>query len=373
MFSAPLPKKTDPDLFSLIPSVQTDGDLRILGVNDAAARAGIRPGETVRTRNETEAQRFREWYASCVRASQTAAYGTDCETGTIRLPLTAFHAFRTALVRFEYSLAGSFATVVLFRSQKEFLLSPIHASQQTEKAASFFSAHFLRLRKECETLLRTPEIDRAELAETLGSLLSAMSFSARILAPIAAENQKDKRLFSLSSLVNTYVADVLPSLDTVDCHVEYVSDGEDVLLPVDTSALFLLLSILFSLMNSLSADGCIRLSHSRYGQDGEFRLSTAYERDLPPLSHITSLASLSPLLPETEMQLFAADYLASVTDSYPDVSADPAKKQLTLSLYIPYEKQAEDFKSPKGVKEDLQEACRCMRGFFRILPGFIGE
>ncbi len=373
MFSTSLQKKTDPDLFSLIPSVQTDRDLRIIGINDAAAQAGIRTGETLRTRNESEANRFKEWFASCVCTAKNTAHGTVCECPSIRLPLSAFHSFRTAIVRFEYSLAGSFATVALFHSQKEFLLSPIHTAEHAEKAAAFFIRHFMCLKNECESLLHTPNRERGTFTEAMESLLSAMSFSARLLTPLTAESRKEKRLFPLSVLLATYLSDVLPTLRTVDCHIEYVSDKEDVLLPVDTCALFLLLSLLFTLMNRLSADGCIRVTKSRYGQDGEIRLSVSYAHDLPPFVHLSALSALSPLLPQPETQLLAADYLAAVTDSYPDVFTDPTEKKLTLSLYIPYEKQTEDFKSPRGAAEDLQAACRCMRGFFRIAPEITEE
>lgn len=359
------------DLLAVIPTVQTDGALRVIGVNESAARAGVCAGETIRTRSESETNRFCKWYESCTATSRSASYDALGEPWrNIRLPLSSFHGFRTALVRYEYSLAGAFATVQLFRSHEEYLRCAPHITGEADQAARLFAQPLARLRERCTALLHSPDIPREDLAEPLKELLSAIFFSARLLSPFWPEMQKEKRLFSLSSLLNAYFSSVLPHLDAVDCHIEYTAeaDADEPYLPLDTGAVFLLLSALLEILNDLSADGCIRVSVSRYGQDGEIRLSTVTARQLPPFSHLSSLSALTPLLPQMEMHFFAADYLSGITDSYIDLLVDAENGHITLSLYLPYEKQTSDFKSPKGAEKDVREALRCLRGIFSVLP-----
>ncbi len=355
------------DMLSLVPTVYTDGELRIVSMNEAAAQVGIRTNETVRVRIERDAERFRHWYEMCTDLLRTASYDTLHTAGQpVRLPLRGFHGFGIAVVRYEHSLAGSFAAVMLFRSMKEFLSCAPLLTDQSEHAAHMFFSHFHRLREHLTELLRSPDVPREALAEQIGDLMAAMSLSARLLSPLTAESTKEKRIFSVFSLLDGYLSSVLPHLSFVDCHIEHIRTGldEDWHMPIDASVLFLLFSVLVSILNEVSADGCIRIEESRYGQDGEIRFSAKTKRQMPPYSHLSALSSLEAALPQMKMQLSAADYLAGITDSYLDVFTDKEASRLGISLYLPFEKKTNDFKSPRGADEDVREACRCMRGLF---------
>ncbi len=364
MFSSSIEER-----FSSVPTVQTDGNLKIIGANGAAIHLGVHTGETLHVRTEADAQKFRRLYDACVSAMRN----TDTDTRKaarhcVRIPLSAFHGFRTAFVRFEYSLAGTLANVMLFRTQKEYLLAVPAYSEYYPKAVQLITAHFDRLRERCTELLASPDVSKEALAESLDESLAAIRLSARLLAPLACEDSKKKRLFPLSAFLDSYLSAVLPHLKAVDCEIER-ADGTGArgrLFPMDAGAVFLLLTTLLDILNTLSADGHILLTQSSYGQDGEIRLSTRAAPSALPLMHTFDLSAVASAFPQTETSCAAAEYLAEITDTYIDLFTNDTEGHVTLSLYLPSEKQTGDFKSPKGADEDIREALCCMRGLLSL-------
>ncbi len=363
MHPLPLPTEHKNDWLSLPPCVQIDKNLRILAVNDAAARAGVRQGEILPIRNAWEMKRLIDWYTHSVSEAKNSPFASLPEASILRVPLASFSSFRTALIRMEYSLADSFATVLLFRSQEELLRSPFYLSDRLKNVSALFTEHVYLLGEKCTDLFCT-DTDRAQLTESVDSVLGAILLCTRLLSPITAESHREKRLFSLSRLLDTFLSEVLPAMHTADVRTEYSGDGADCLVSADTSVFFLLLGMLFTLMSALSADGILRISENHYARDGELRLSAVTAEALPPLSHISDLPALAALLPQHKAQLLAAEYLSALAQSYLEIFTEPETREITISLYIPYEKQEEDFKSPRGAEEDLYTACRCLRGFF---------
>ena len=366
--------KAETAVRSAFPTVQIDAALQIVSVNDAAAKAGILPGTRFPTPLLWDAETFPLWHESLLRMPEDpSAFPGEGEP--IRLRIAAFHGFHLAYVSYHYALAGNFAEAVLFHSHREYMYAAPYLSRQFARCARELEERMFQLEERCGTFLQKTEPSPEEITDTLRELMTAALFIGRVFSPVLPQRQTEKRKFRLSAVLSTYLASVLPGIHGIDCRISYSEEKEaaDLLLPFDPSAMFLLLTVLFRILNDLSRETKADVSFHKYGRDGEIRFSFQINRPLPPLYHVSDLTALSALFPQKEMLFVLADYLSGMQDCSLDFSADPRTGSAVLSLFIPYEKTVPDFKSPLDEEAALRKAARCLKGILFLEEAALNE
>ena len=361
----PFPERTEQKSTAIsFPAVQIDSEFRVLHANEVAAECGVIVGEYLLPPASDSNENCRLWHEACLRwAADSPLDPLSEDAQHVRVRLTGFHGFRLADIVYSCSLGGVYATAFLYRSPRYYWQHSRALTDTYGSYKTYVQDCLARLRKECSALLRGDKLASESTSQSIEEFLAAAAFLSRL--PFFSPDCK--RLFRLSFLLDTYLSDILPQMRLIDCRIlRTESDGSDLSLPTDITAMFLLWTVLFRLLNDMADDRCIHVGWSRYGEDGEIRFSVRTRRlaDLP--THIASISVLASYLPSLKMPLNTADYLAGCLDCYLDLHPDPAGGTLTFSLYIPEEKQIPDFKSPRESQTLLKEAILCLRGLLRV-------
>ncbi len=351
-------------LSAAMPTLLIDGAFRILQVNEAAAQCGVQIGEYLLPPDSDAAANCRLWHEACLSGAVDSPIDPLQENPRhVRVRLSAFHGFRLADIVYAYTLGRPRAAAVLYRSSRQFF----QLTAALEGGADVFTSHMRtqldRLQERCASLLQDDGCDWTPAREALLEFTAANAF----LSHLPLYTSDCKRRFHVSFLLDAYLSEILPLMHFVDCRVLRTdSDDGDVALPTDAAAMFLLWTLLLTVLNDLADDRLVRVSWSRYGKDGEIRFSAHTTRLTALPAHIPSVSVLASYLPTLQLPLYEADYIAGCLDCYLDLYHDAAGT-VTFSLYIPEEKHIPDFKSPRESQSLLSSAILCMRGLFRLL------
>ena len=363
MFPFPVPTVTGKTpLSASLPTLLIDGTFRILQINEAAALCGVQIGEYLLS-PDADAKSLRLWHEACLGgAADTPLDPLSEEPLHIRIRIDAFHGFRLADIVYTYSLSKPRAAVVLYRSSRQFFRITEALSDDANSLVRRTQHRLDCLSERCVALLMHGISDSG----TQDALLEYAAANA-LLTRIHLSAADCKRRFHISFLLNAYLSDVLPQMRGIDCRILRTPDAAcDLSLPTDASAMFLLWTLIITVLNDLADDRCIRIGWNRYGEDGEIRFTAHTSRLTALPAHIPGVSVLAPYLPSLQIQLDAADYIAGCLDCYLDLYTDPAAGRITFSLYIPEEKHIPDFKSPAESGDLLGTAILCMRGMLRL-------
>lgn len=352
-------------LYAAMPILTADSDFRVLQVNEAAALCGVQPGEYMLQPDSRTAVSCRLWHEACLRRTTDSPIDPLAETPRhVRVRITAFHGFRLADIVYTCSLGQPCATVILYRSARQFFRLTDALTDGTDVFSSRTQTQIDRLQSRCAAILQDGGYAPERMREVLLEFTAANAFLSRL--HLCSTDRK--RRFHVPFLLRTYLSEILPQLPGIDCRIlQSDSDSEDIALPTDAAAVFLLWTLLLTVMNDLADDRCIRVSWNRYGNDGEIRFSAHVSRLSALPAHIPSVSVLADYLPSLQAQLHNADYIAGCLDCYLDLYTDAAAETVTFSLYIPEEKRTPDFKSPGEAQHLLDTAVLCMRGLLRLL------
>ncbi len=358
-----IPTYTDTALRTAFPTVQLDAAMRIVFANDAAKKAGIQPGIRFPVPLLWDEKQFLLWHESRI-LSLEEAQSFPALGEPVRFRIADFHGFHMAYISYQYALTGTFAEVTLFHSHREYMQAAPYLSAQFAHCADNLKRHIEELEERCDAFLQNSRMPQQEISAALRELMAAALFIVRVFSPVFPQRKAERQRLRLSAVLNTYLSAVLPEIQEIDCRTTYAEaeDAHDLLLPLDPSSMFLLLTALFRLLSDLSLDGQVDVSLHKYGQDGEIRVSAVTHRAMPPLSNISDFSALSALFPSMEFLFILADYLAGIQDCYLDFFADSYSRAITISLFVPYEKTVSEFKSPLEEEAALAKAKRCLRG-----------
>lgn len=350
-------------LFTAFPRVRINAEMQIIAANEKALADGIRIGEKIPLPHMHNANAFLLRHEAALSTLDEIPDSLLLQK-TERFRIEGFHGFHLVSLSYRYSLAGNTAEAVLFRSYKEYAKVSPEISEKISGYTDVLEEHFELLQQRYDSMLADPEAPRDDVSRAFRELSVASLFSMRVFFKASPQRQREKRLFSVSSLLRTYLSRILPETPDMNCLIEETDDTHtgDLLLPMDTAASFLLLTILFRIMNEMSRDGRITVSRHVYGKDGEIRLSTLTHRRVPTASHISDFSALSKAFPKLEMLFVLADYLAGVQDWYLDFLSDSEADTVTVSLFLPAEKHIPDFKSPPKTEDAIADALSCLRG-----------
>ncbi len=352
-------------LSAAMPTIIIDGAFRVLQINEAAAQCGVQVGEYMLPPDSDAAVHCRLWHEACLQGAAASLIDPLEETPRhIRVRISAFHGFRLADIVYTYSLGKPCAAAVLYRSSRQFFRLTDALTDGTDVFSRHTRTQLDRLQERYVSLLQSDGYDAKQTREALLECTAANAFLSRIHLCAA----DCKRRFHVPFLLDTYLSEVLPQIRSIDCRVLRTdSPKSDISLPTDAAALFLLWTLLLTVLNDLADDRCVRVGWSRYGKDGEIRFSAHTSRLAALPAHIPSVSVLASYLPSLQLPLYTADYIAGCLDCYLDLYPDPAAGTVTFSLFIPEEKHIPDFKSPREAQSLLGTAILCMRGLFRLL------
>lgn len=286
----------------------------------------------------------------------------------ILLPLSGIPGYTLLFLEYAYAPQGVLIRGVLFPGRAEYRRCVLCGDRDTRQCLHQMRNITPDIDERFEALLRAEHADGADAPPF--DLRQAVLLTTQCLT--VSERSGETPLFSVRELLENYCTQVMESLCFLACEPILEEEAPTpVFARLEPDHFLLLLTALFSIFTVLAED--YRVHISVYGPDEDAQLD--FRIRCPVLaahrSRCPDLKILQNTIPGKKFALTLADHIIGLCGYEVLLHSNPEDQSLTLSLFLPMERECQEFKSPAHSLFLLERAmlpARALHLWLHLLP-----